>query len=129
MPGYGYGSNEEWNVPPMKVRVLRNFLRVEGLPVEIEKFLENDLSRLTRRFYAEGWTLPEDLQVPPQSQGPIKRDLLRKSLVRGILCEVPISVIEAVAKAAGVKMPPTDDKEALLKKGAVERRWLSMIVK
>lgn len=116
------GADEGRNVPPMKIRVLRNFLKIEGLPTEIKQFLVDDLSRLIRQFHGEGRTLPKDIEGPPQSQGSVKKDLMEKTLARAVLCEVRIHIIEALANKVQMRMPPTDDLETLPKGGKADRR-------
>ncbi len=100
-----YEETAAWNIPPTKIRVLRNLLRLRHrFSVEINRWLETELKNLLARFRSNQWTLPCDLEteVPPSG---LSNQLFRKTLARGVIVQLPGNILREAAEIGQLGYP------------------------
>lgn len=124
-----YEENAAWNIPPTKIRVVINLLRMRsGFSKKTSHWLQGELDRLLTLFYTNKWTVPSDLERSIPSTKP-SRQLLKKTLARGVLVDVPHQILKEAAAIGRVDMPPTDDRAALFRLAELDSDWEKYLVK
>jgi hypothetical protein len=123
-----YEENAAWNIPPTKIRVMNNLLRMgSGLSRGTREWLQKELDKHLTLFRIKKWTLPSDLESIPSSQ-PSRR-LLKKTLARGVLMKVPDFILKEAAAIGRVDMPPTNDRAVLFRLAEFNPDWEKYLVK
>ncbi len=124
-----YEENAAWNIPPTKIRVIRNFLSLGAkLSVETRNWLESELDRLYMLFDSEKRTIPKDLQGPI-SQVPPSRQLMDKTLARAILVQIPETIIKEISSLTHVYLPVDIPRKELFKRAKFDPEWEKYLVK
>jgi hypothetical protein len=123
-----YEENAAWNIPPTKIRVVNNLLRMSsGLSKKTCDWLQREREKLLNRFHTNKWTVPCDLEGPIPTS-PLSRKLLKKTLARGVLVELPQYILTEAAAIGQVDMPPTDDRAALFRMAQFDPDWEKYLV-
>ena len=89
-----YEENAAWNIPPTKIRVIINLLRMRsGLSPKNIDWLQKKRGNLLNLFHTNKWTVPSDLEGPIPTSPP-SQELLEKTLARGVLVEIPQQILK-----------------------------------
>jgi hypothetical protein len=124
-----YEENAAWNIPPTKIRVINNLLRMSSdLSKKNSDCLQRERDRLLALFHSNKWTVPSDLEGSIPTSPP-SQQLLKKTLARGLLVEVPRHILKEAAAIGRVDMPSTDDRTALLRVAQFDPDWEKYLVK